>query len=235
MARLSRITVPDVPHHVTQRGNRRQPVFTEDGDYALYRDLMAERLRANGVSCLAWCLMPNHVHLILRPATADGLSRAIGEAHRRYTAFFNARARVTGHLFQGRFGSVAMDDAHTLAAVRYLAFNPVRAGLARHVQDWPWSSARAHLAGRDDGLVTVRPVLDLAPDPRELFAMSLTELSGLPDLETKSFTGRPLGGDGFLDEVERRLGRSVRPGKRGPKAAAAGRDNATGILSPQVP
>jgi putative transposase len=222
MARLSRITVPDLPHHVTQRGNRRQPLFLGDDDYALYRDLMAERLRANGVTCLAWCLMPNHVHLILAPATPEGLSRAIGEAHRRYTAFFNARARMTGHLFQGRFGSVAMDEPHLLAAVRYLAFNPVRAGLARRVEDWPWSSARAHLAGRDDGLVTVRPVLDLAPDPRDLFAMSLTELAELPDLETKGATGRPLGSERFIDEVERRIGRRVRPRKRGPRAAAGG-------------
>jgi putative transposase len=74
MARLSRITVPDLPHHVTQRGNRRQPIFLNDGDYALYRDLMAERLKANGVNCLAYCLMPNHVHLILVPSTTDGIT-----------------------------------------------------------------------------------------------------------------------------------------------------------------
>src|SRR5579863_8676561 len=129
MARLSRIVVPDAPHHVTQRGNRRQALFTEPGDYEIYRDLLAERCAINNVSCWAYCLMPNHVHLILTPSTRDALSRAVGEAHRRFTALVNARARVTGHLFQGRFGCVAMDEAHWLAAVRYLAFNPVRAGL----------------------------------------------------------------------------------------------------------
>jgi putative transposase len=108
--------------------------------------------------------------------------------------------------------------------VRYLAFNPVRAGLAARVEDWPWSSARSHLAGRDDGLVTVKPVLDLAPDPRALFEMSLTELSALPDLETKGMTGRPLGGERFIAEVERRIGRSVRPGTPGRKKAQ-GQDN----------
>ena len=87
MARLSRIIVPDTPHHVTQRGNRRQKLFTQPGDYALYRDLIAERCANNGVACWAYCLMPNHIHLILTAATADGLSRAVGEAHRRYTAF----------------------------------------------------------------------------------------------------------------------------------------------------
>jgi putative transposase len=222
MARLSRITVPDLPHHVTQRGNRRQALFGEEGDYALYRDLMAERCLANGVVCSAYCLMPNHVHLILTPSTPEGLSRAVGEAHRRFTAFVNARARVTGHLFQGRFHSAAMDEAHWLNAVRYLAFNPVRAKLARRPEDWPWASVRAHLAGKDDALVRVRPVLDRAPDPRGLFTMSRSERAALGDaargdLEIKSMTGRPQGDAAFLAMVEARLGRRVTPGKRGPK------------------
>jgi REP element-mobilizing transposase RayT len=89
MARLTRIVVPDLPHHVTQRGNRRQALFLEDGDYALCRDLLAERCKANGVACWAYCLMPNHVHLILAPRTPEGLARSVGEAHRRYTAYFN--------------------------------------------------------------------------------------------------------------------------------------------------
>ena len=83
MPRLSRIIVPGLPHHVTQRGDRRQALFTEPGDYALYRDLLAERCRTNGVACWAYCLMPNHVHLLLAPAHSDGLARAVGEAHRR--------------------------------------------------------------------------------------------------------------------------------------------------------
>jgi putative transposase len=217
MARLSRITVPDFPHHVTQRGNRRQLLFLEDTDYALYRDLMAERCKANGVTCWAYCLMPNHVHLILTPTTTEGLSKAVGEAHRRYTAFFNARARVTGHLFQSRFSSSAMDERHCLAAMRYLAFNPVRAGLVKQPADWAWSSAGAHLKKRNDALVKVKPLLELAPDPRELFTLSLHEAAELFDLETKSTTGRPLGDAGFMASVEKKLGYSVRPQKRGPK------------------
>jgi len=222
MARLSRITVPDLPHHVTQRGNRRQVLFSEVGDYALYRDLMAERCRANGVLCLAYCLMPNHVHLILAPSSAVGLSRAVGEAHRRYTAFVNARARVTGHLFQGRFSSTVMDDAHLLSAVRYLAFNPVRAGMVTRAEEWPWSSVTAHLQRRDDALVSVRPLLERVAKPRELFEMSLDEAAALFDLETKSMTGRPLGSAAFVADVEQRLGYSVAPQKRGPKGKRAG-------------
>src|SRR5262245_52437472 len=109
MARLPRIVVPDHPHHVTQRGNRRAPVFFEPDDYVLYRDLLAERCRKAGVEVWAYCLMPNHVHLVLTPSTPEGLRLALGETHRRYTGFINARARWTGHLFQGRFSSVVLD------------------------------------------------------------------------------------------------------------------------------
>jgi len=149
---------------------------------ALYRDLLAERAAKAGVAVWAYCLMPNHVHLILVPATEDGLALALGETHRRYTGFVNARMRVTGHLFQGRFGSVVLDDPHLVAAARYVALNPVRARLVRRAQDWPWSSVRAHLKGRDDGLVTVTPLLDRmagrfadlideGPTPQELAAL----------------------------------------------------------------
>jgi len=216
MARLSRIIVPDAPHHVTQRGNRRMKLFTEPGDYALYRDLLAGQCRKNGVVCWAYCLMPNHIHLILAPAAGDALSRAVGEAHRRYTAFVNARARVTGHLFQGRFGCVAMDEAHTLKALRYMAFNPVRARLCAAPGDWEWSSVRAHLAGKNDALVTVRPVLAIA----RRFADLLDQLPGKRDsaaFEPLAANGRPLGDEAFLAMAERKLGRTLRKGKPGPK------------------
>jgi putative transposase len=217
MARLSRIVAPDVPHHVTQRGNRRQLLFTEPGDYALYRDLLAERCKRNGVSCWAYCLMPNHVHLILAPTTREGLSRGVGEAHRRYTAFVNARARETGHLFQGRFGCVAMDEAHMLDAVRYLAFNPVRAGFCETPGEWEWSSVRAHLRGRSDALVDVQPVLAIAPRFAELLQMSLTEQAELAGFEASSGNGRPLGDLAFVTSLEQKLGRSLRKGRPGPK------------------
>jgi len=218
MARLARIVVPGLPHHVTQRGNRRQKIFFEDGDYALYRDLLAERCRNAGVVVWAYCLMPNHVHLILVPDTANALARALGETHRRYTGFVNARLRVTGHLFQGRFGSVAMDEPHLIAAARYVALNPVRARLVRRARDWPWSSVRAHLRGRDDGLVTVAPLLDRIEGRfADLLATGPTaeELATLRAAET---IGRPLGAPRFLDCLEAKLGRTLRPGKRGRRA-----------------
>jgi putative transposase len=157
------MVVSGLPHHLTQRGNRREPIFFEDGDQEIYRDLLGEQTRKADVEVWAYCLMPNHVHLILNPRQADGLGRAVGEAHRRYTNFINARGRWTGHLFQSRFASVAMDEWHLISAVCYVSLNPVRARLVTRAEDWPWSSVRAHINGVDDGWVTDRPVLDRFP------------------------------------------------------------------------
>jgi REP element-mobilizing transposase RayT len=151
MTGLARMVVSGLPHHVTQRGNRREPIFFEDGDQEIYRDLLGEQARKADVEVWAYCLMPNHVHLILNPRQADGLGRAVGEAHRRYTNFINARGRWTGHLFQSRFASVAMDESHLISAVCYVSLNPVRARLVAQAEDWPWSSVRAHINGADDG------------------------------------------------------------------------------------
>ena len=216
MPRQSRIVAPDLPHHVTQRGNRRAPIFFEPGDQGGYLELLARETRRREVEVWAYCLMPNHVHLILTPRTPGGLGLAVGEAHRRYTNFVNARAGWTGHLFQSRFASVAMDEAHLMAAVRYVSLNPVRARLATRARDWPWSSVRAHLAGEDDVLVKVRPVLDRQPrfadlidarnddDPQLFRALRLAEMSG-----------RPAGAADFVAALERRLGRTITPRPRG--------------------
>ena len=108
---------------------------------------MAEWCDRYRVQVWAYCLMPNHVHLIAVPASSDGLRGAIGEAHRRYTTVINRREGWRGHLWQGRFASYVMDDRYTLAAARYVELNPVRAGLVARAEDYPCSSARAHLLG----------------------------------------------------------------------------------------
>src|SRR5271156_4525455 len=165
MARLARLVVPGLPHHVTQRGNGRARVFFSDDDYVLYRALLAEHCATAGVEVWSWVLMPNHVHLILVPEDEDGLRRALAPTHRKYAGHIHARLKRTGHFWQGRFGCVAMDEDHLAAALRCVALNPVRARLARTAIDWPWSSVHAHL-GRttDDGLTTTGPVLSRYPD-----------------------------------------------------------------------
>jgi putative transposase len=217
MARLARVVVPHLPHHVTQRGNRRQPIFFEDGDYQLYRRLLAEQCEIASVTVWAYCLMPNHVHLVLVPQTEDGLRRAVAETHRRYSAFVNRRAQSTGHIFQGRFASVVMDEGYLRAALRYISLNPVRAKLASRAEDWPWSSVRAHLAGQDDDLVDVAPALARYPDFAAMLATPADDVEAFAPLRASETTGRPLGAPAFLDDLEQRLGRAIRPAKRGRK------------------
>jgi putative transposase len=226
MPRSARIVVPGLPHHVTQRGNRREPIFLEDGDQEIYCDLLAEQMQKCGVEVWAYCLMPNHVHLILVPKDDLGLSRAIGAAHRRYTHFINARGRWTGHLFQSRFASVAMDEGHLVAAVRYVSLNPVRARLVARGEDWPWSSVRAHLAGQDDGLVTVAPVLERISDFPALLADAGD--AGFAALRTAESTGRPLGNEEFIAGLEHILGRRI--AKRAPGRKSKMRDERQTLL-----
>ncbi len=225
MARLPRITIPGIAHHVTQRGNRRQRIFIEEDDYALYRDLLAQHCVSNGVEVWSYCLMPNHVHLILAPGTEDGLSRAVGETHRRYSGYINARLRVTGHLFQGRFGSVAMDEAHLMAAFRYVAMNPVKANLAATAADWRWSSTRAHLSGRDDELVKVKPLLDRIDNVSQFLESDVDPVLELA-LTKGQTVGRPLMSDEALASLEKELNRRLRPARRGrPKKQGGGNAN----------
>ena len=132
---MARLVIPGLPHHITQRGNRRQQTFFNDGDYAAYIELMAEWCREEGVEIWGYCLMPNHVHLIAVPKTEDGLRRAIGEAHRRYTRRINFREKWRGYLWQGRFASFIMDEPYLLAAARYVELNPLRAELVANALD----------------------------------------------------------------------------------------------------
>jgi putative transposase len=216
MARLARVVVPGYPHHVTQRGNGRARTFFGDADYALYRDLLAENCRTAGVEVWAWCLMPNHVHLILVPSDPDGLRRALARVHRSYAGIIQARRRRSGHFWQGRFGAVAMDEEHLAAALCYVSLNPVRARLVQRAQDWRWSSARAHLRGKEDGLTALAPIKDRFPRFADLLE-SEPESEPFARLRAAESIGRPLGTDVFLARLERLTRRTLKPGKRGPK------------------
>jgi putative transposase len=216
MARIARVVVPGVPHHVTQRGNRRQVTFFEEEDYRVYRNLMAEWCDRCQVEVWAYCFMPNHVHLVAVPAYADSLRLALGEAHRRYTRRVNFRQAWRGHLWQGRFASFPMDENYLLLAARYVELNPVRAGLAGNPGDYPWSSAAAHLAGQDDELVKAAPLLERVRDWGSFLNTALFE-DQLEELRKHERTGRPLGKEDFVNRLEELLGITLRPQKPGPK------------------
>jgi len=216
MARMARTVIPGIPHHVIQRGVRRLEVFQSDDDYNTYLDLISKSCKKAGTEVWAYCLMSNHVHLILVPTSEDGLRASLGDAHRQYTRLINFRERCRGHLWQERFHSFAMDENYLLAAVRYVELNPVHAHMVNQAGDYQWSSARAHLAGEDDRLVNVAPMLNRVNDWRVYLNSDLDE-STKETFRLHGRTGRPLGNETFLENIERIAGRSLRPQKPGRK------------------
>lgn len=223
MARMARLVIPGHPHHVSQRGVRRMDVFVEPDDYQFYLDLLRDGCAYAGTQVWAYCLMPDHVHLILVPSEADGLRAALGETHRRYTREVNFREGWRGHLWQERFHSFPMDAAHVLACAGYVELNPVRAKLVKRPQDWPWSSARAHLDGKADGITTLKPLRARVADWRAFLAGGL-EPEILEAFRRHGRSGRPLGSEAFFKKLERLLGRGVRPRPPGrPKTSPAAR------------
>jgi putative transposase len=216
MARIARVVVPDIPHHVTQRGNRRMETFFSESDYREYLYLMAEWCNRCKVQIWSYCLMPNHAHLIAVPESEEGLGRAIGEAHRRYTRYINFQKGWKGHLWQGRFASFPMDEQYLIATARYIELNPVKAGIVKRPEEYRWSSAKAHLQGEDDILVKVGPLLGIIADWQGLLTSDLSE-EEYKTLRRHERSGRPLGSDDFLSKLEKLTSRVLRKQKPGPK------------------
>jgi putative transposase len=181
----------------------------------MYKSLMAQWCLFHGVEVWAYCLMPNHVHLIVVPSTERALRAAIGEAHRRYTVVINDREGWTGCLWQGRFASFPMAPEHLFSCARYVELNPVRAGLVKRPEDWRHSSARAHLSGRHDVLVEPRALLERFGDWRAFLSVELAQDS-IGEIRRHQRTGRPLGDVAFLERLEATVGRRLRRQKPGP-------------------
>jgi len=189
--------------------------FFDDEDYEVYLRLMREWCDAASIEVWAYCLMPNHVHLVVVPESEDCLARGIGEAHRRYTRHINFKKGWKGYLWQGRFASFAMDEDYQLAACRYVELNPVRAKMVERPEDYRWSSARAHLSGKDDELVKVKPMLDRVSSWSELLASGDQALYDQVRMHER--TGRPLGGERFMEKMAAIVGRDLGKKKPGPK------------------
>jgi putative transposase len=220
VGRFARIVVPGTPHHVLQRGVRRLQVFFTPADYELYRRLLAEACRRYQVTVWAYCLMPNHVHLIVVPAQPESLARAFQRAHSAYAEELNRRGGWRGHVWQQRFFSTAMDARHLYFAAGYVLANPVRAGLAGLATEWPWSSAAAEAGLRSDPVIQPGVLSALVPDLLDRIARPGDhELFERIRLCTRQ--GIPCGNAGFVADLERRVGRSLRPRRRGrpPKTA----------------
>jgi putative transposase len=224
MARRPRFVLAGVPHHVTQRGNNRQDVFFCHQDRLRYLELLREHSLRHNVRILGWCLMTNHVHLILIPASAECLARTLGQVHSQYAVEQNRQQRRVGHLWQNRFFSCALEPAHLFAALHYVELNPVRAGMTRTAWDWPWSSARAHTSANVFDELLAWPWIGWKQE-RRLGGWNHSDwkvalgwaASGdqVEQIRRATRLGEPLGSGAFVRESEAKAGRRLRVWARG--------------------
>ena len=215
MPRIARVVVPGMPHHVTQRGNRRANVFFEDADRRRYLLLLEDYARKYALDIWAYCLMTNPVHFVAVPASAESLGRSFRDSHQAYASWLNRRVGQSGHLWQGRFYSSVLDDAPLWAAVRYVERNPVRAGLAARAEDWPRSSAAAHCGRRTDPLLA--PIQMPCPVPNWADCLRTEDEKRVEAIRRQTMTGRPSGNKDFIARLGGLLGRILHPQKPGPK------------------
>ncbi len=212
MPRLARSVFAKVPHHITQRGNRKEDVFFEDDDRHTYLKWLAEYSAKHKVDVLAYCLMTNHVHLILRPKEDTGLQKVLKPLHMRYAQYINKVNGWTGHFWQGRYFSSALDENYTWAAIRYVERNPIRAGMVEVAEDYKWSSAAAHCGLKPEPMLYnfskhERAVSEDAWSKWLSFECSSKDMD---ILEKHVVKGLPCGGDSFVNKLEKLAGHGLR-------------------------
>jgi putative transposase len=219
MARRPRFVVPGVPHHITQRGNNRQDVFSSEQDRIRYLQILREHSRRQNVRILGWCLMSNHVHLVAVPGSVESLALALGQAHSQYSLEQNRKQGRSGHLWQGRFFSCPIESKRLMSAIRYVELNPVRAWMTADACDWRWSSARVHTSPevRDELLdwewrgwmeEARLGVWNYADWKATLLAAEPTE--DVDRMRRATNVGEPLGSDEFVRDLEAKAGRRLR-------------------------
>jgi putative transposase len=218
MPRLSRPVIAGVPHHVTQRGNRQGQVFFSDEDCEFYLELLAHHCRRREVEVIAYCLMPNHVHLVLVPPSEDGLHRVLRPVHTRVAQRVNRAQRWNGHLWQGRFFSAPLDEDYFYAAMRYVERNPLRAGMVARAEDYRWSSAAAHCGWRGDRVLTRNPAwthpIEAVGDWSRWLATDGGDAED-DDLRESTRQNRPCGSGSFVRAMTSIAGRDLQLRPRG--------------------
>ncbi len=214
MPRVKRLVVPGVPHHVTQRGNQGQQVFFDEKDGQHYIDDLKDYAARAETKILAFCLMPNHIHLILEPAHEDGLRAALAPVHHRHAMRLNKRDAGGGHIWQGRFHSNAMDESSTFAVKRYVELNPVRSNLVNKPEAWRWSSAKHHLGLEHLDFISPSQ-FDWPVDKWRAFLAEGISEQELAYIRKTEMSHRVMGNDKFIDQLERQTGLNLRPAKRG--------------------
>ena len=209
MPRLARIIVPGLPHHITQRGNYRQDIFNDDTDRRRYLIWVGEYCRKYNLSIIAYCLMSNHVHFIVIPKDENSIARTFNTAHMRYSQYRNKNIGASGHLWQGRFFSCVMDERHLTVSARYIERNPVRAHMAKKPYEYIWSSAKDHVNNARTSIIDTSELFKYV----EIEQVQWKNFIDTPDhakdisiIRKYTMTGRPLGGESFINKLEKRLG-----------------------------
>jgi len=220
--RHARIVFPGVPHHITQRGNHRERVFFNRGDHSAYLRLLGENAKRFAIDVVAYCLMPNHVHLVVIPSSPEGLHRTLKAVHGHYAQRINRMRTLKGHLWQGRYFSSPLDAAYFLNAIRYVELNPVRARMVAKAEDYAWSSAAAHCGLCKDRVVDTVPRSILLAGIAS-WANWLAEEVAESNFETlRHHAGQnlPCGSSDFVAQLERSAGRKLqyRPQGRQPNS-----------------
>ena len=207
MPRIARVVFAGVPHHITQRGNRRADVFWTDDDRQKYLALLHEYAARHQLLVWAYCLMTNHVHFVAVPGRAESLAATFKPVDMRYSQYVNQTQRLTGHLWQGRPFSCPLDDEHLWVAVRYVERNPVRVGLVPRAEEYPWSSAAAHCGLRRDPLVSGALERRGVVENWAPWLAEPDEEQVLEKLRRQTRNGRPLGAPAFVCHLETLAGR----------------------------
>jgi putative transposase len=211
MPRGPRIVIPEVPHHITQRGNRRDNIFFTDADRLRYLDLLGQYARKHDLQIFAYSLMTNHVHLVATPRTKTALADVLKPAHMRYTQHVNWAHGLIGHLWQNRPFSCPLDEIHFWVAVRYVEKNPVRAGLVARAEDYLWSSAAAHCGLRKDPLISGDLEKSGFCDNWSAWLAEGDDVEELKLLRRSTCCGVPLGNQDFVARIEGLFSRMLRP------------------------
>ncbi len=216
MPRIARIIAPGYPHHVTQRGNNRSLVFFDDEDRQTYLDILSNYAQKHSLQIWAYCLMDNHVHLLVVPRSEDSLARGIGLTNQVYTQYLNRKLNQSGRIWQNRFFSCVVENNQYLWSVaRYIECNPVKVDMVTAAEEYLWSSAKAHLLGKSDTSLTNPSWLEAKE--RKFYADYVKNFDSEMDnvIRKATSTGRPFGTESFIDEIEFLVNRSLRPKKAG--------------------
>ncbi len=215
MPRFARVIIPELPHHVTQRGNARRDVFLTPADRQVYLGLLKQYSEHYSLRILGYCLMTNHVHLVVIPGHPESLPRAMREVHGRYARYRNALDHATGHVWQNRYYSCAFEAVRLASVMRYVELNPVRAGLVRSAEDFAWSSAVIHLGGADRLDLVDRAAWDRDWAIEEWARWLREGTEDFAAIREATYRGRPFGSRGFVAGLEARTGRRLAPGQAG--------------------